>query len=153
MAISHWCCGGLGGTPANVFNIQQLRPIGSPLMIYAITGRHWWLQVFKPIKDVTTFKDWTAYYSKMEKRVCRTCNEEKDVSCFSKDRSLYRLDCSKCVYQKYKTKHAEYYESNKEHYHERRCEKTTCECGISLRRDSISRHQTTKKHLELMTKQ
>ena len=105
-----------------------------------------------PLEGVITFKDWTAYCNKMEKRVCRTCQEEKDVICFSKDRCLLKLDCSKCLYQKYKTRHTEYYESNKEHYRERRGEKIICECGISVRRDGISRHQKSEKHLDLMTK-
>jgi hypothetical protein len=88
----------------------------------------------------------------MEKRVCRTCNEEKDVSCFPSDRNRYRLDCGKCYYQKYKENRVEYYEANKEEYNKKRGETVTCECGCVLRIDNMIRHKKTNKHLDLMTK-
>ena len=42
------------------------------------------------------------------------------------------------------------YQSNKEKINEKRKEKITCECGCFIRKDSLSEHQRTKKHIDLM---
>ena len=95
----------------------------------------------------------TPYNSKMELRICRSCKEEKDISSFQKCNKTYRaLDCGKCLYQKRKEGIHEYYEANKDEYNKKRGENVTCECGCVVTKRHISRHITTKRHLELMTK-
>ena len=50
--------------------------------------------------------------------------------------------------EKLNEKDRKYYQENKE----RLSEKIPCECGCIIRRDSMSKHKKTNKHLELMTK-
>ena len=89
----------------------------------------------------------------METRICRTCKEEKELTCFNKLRDGYRsLDCGKCLYQKRKEGIHDYYENNKEHLNGIKAEKVTCECGCTVTKGQLSRHKKTNKHLELMTK-
>ena len=52
--------------------------------------------------------------------------------------------------KKVKQKVKEYYENNKQKVNERRKEKITCECGRSVRKDTLSRHKKSKIHLKLM---
>tara|TARA_R110002153_G_C13129987_1_gene479811 strand:+ start:176 stop:760 length:585 start_codon:yes stop_codon:yes gene_type:complete len=47
----------------------------------------------------------------------------------------------------FKEKRKEWLEKNK-NYKEKRKEKITCECGAIIRRDSLTRHKRTKKHLD-----
>jgi hypothetical protein len=43
-----------------------------------------------------------------------------------------------------------YYENNKEEILEQRAEKITCECGCKIRKDGLSDHHKTPKHIRLM---
>ena len=40
----------------------------------------------------------------------------------------------------------EYKDNNKDQLKEKASEKIKCECGCELRRDKLTKHQTTKKH-------
>ena len=42
----------------------------------------------------------------------------------------------------------DYYEKKKNEINERRKEKTICSCGLEIRKDSLKRHERTKKHIE-----
>ena len=44
----------------------------------------------------------------------------------------------------------EYKDNNKDKIKEKASEKIICECGCELRRDKLSKHQTTKKHHKLI---
>jgi len=44
----------------------------------------------------------------------------------------------------------EYYETNKDMIRKRINAKITCKCGSVIIRNSIKRHETTKKHINLM---
>jgi len=56
--------------------------------------------------------------------------------------------------EKIAKKEKEYKENNKEkiaeHRKEKRKEKVTCDCGCIIRKDDLTRHKITNKHLELM---
>ncbi len=54
--------------------------------------------------------------------------------------------------EKLKKQKNEYYKNNKEKLKEQRKEKTLCECGCVMRRDSITKHKKTNKHKKLMQK-
>lgn len=45
----------------------------------------------------------------------------------------------------------EYYEKNKKIITEKNKEKITCECGCLIRKNDLTRHKKTKKHIELMS--
>ena len=45
-----------------------------------------------------------------------------------------------------------YFVKNKDEINERRKEKTTCECGCSVRKDCMKRHMLSKKHLDNIEK-
>jgi hypothetical protein len=49
--------------------------------------------------------------------------------------------------EKIREKHKQYKIDNKEKIKE----KVICECGCSIRRDSLSRHKKTIKHIDIMT--
>ena len=51
----------------------------------------------------------------------------------------------------FKEKQKKYNEKNKEVISEKKKEKITCECGCLIRKDSLKRHQQTKRHIELMS--
>ena len=57
-------------------------------------------------------------------------------------------------YENNKEKKKEYYKNNKEKINERKKEygakKIKCMCGVEVRRDNITQHRRTKKHIELM---
>ena len=50
--------------------------------------------------------------------------------------------------EKIKEKDKEYRENNKEKIKNKKAEKITCECGVELRKDHLSRHKNTKKHID-----
>jgi hypothetical protein len=47
-------------------------------------------------------------------------------------------------------KNKEYYENNKEEIAEQRKEKVTCDCGCIIRKEKLSEHKKTNKHLQLI---
>jgi hypothetical protein len=54
-------------------------------------------------------------------------------------------------YKVNKDKIAQYYIDNKNKLLEKKKEKITCECGSKIRRDTISRHRESKKHINLIS--
>lgn len=44
----------------------------------------------------------------------------------------------------------QYYQNNRDKIEEHRKEKVTCECGCEIRRDYLSGHRKTKKHIDLL---
>ena len=42
------------------------------------------------------------------------------------------------------------YHANIEEMHEKRKETTTCDCGVTLRKDCLSKHRKSKHHLKFM---
>ena len=60
----------------------------------------------------------------------------------------YNYKSNKEYRDKLLEKHRQYYENNKD----KRNEKVKCECGCSITKRSIKRHQTSKKHINLIKK-
>ncbi len=46
----------------------------------------------------------------------------------------------------YKEKWKQYYDNNKDRLNDRKREKITCECGSTVRKDTLARHKRSKKH-------
>jgi len=79
----------------------------------------------------------------------REKNKEKLIEYRKKNKEKIN-ETSAEHYQKNKEKKAEYYQNNKEkitEYREKRKEKVICECGSEVRKDSLTRHKKSKKHI------
>jgi len=70
-------------------------------------------------------------------------NREKDRE---KSRKYYQKNR-----EKLKERYRKYYQKNREKENHRKSQKITCECGCVVRKDGISDHRKSKKHLELMS--
>ena len=70
------------------------------------------------------------------------------------ERMEYNIKKSKKYYEKHRDViHAQkklHYEKNRDEISARNQERITCECGCEIRRNDISRHRRTKKHLNRM---
>ena len=92
----------------------------------------------------------------METQQCRTCGEVKDLNLFQKDgkkpngEQYYRPDCKECRKPIIKEQTKVFYQKNKDRIESKAAEKIPCECGMFIRRDWFSRHQTTLQHLDTM---
>ena len=58
----------------------------------------------------------------------------------------------KQYYENNKEHKKQYYENNKDRIAHRNAKKIKCECGCDVTRNQLTRHQRTKKHIELMNK-
>ena len=81
-------------------------------------------------------------------------NKEKRKEEYEKYKHISK-ETQKKYYEKNKEKYQEYQkeylEANKEkiqeHYKKNWCVKVTCECGCSTRKDNITRHKQSSKHI------
>ena len=83
-------------------------------------------------------------YQKEYQKEHYTANREKIIE---SQKGYYENNKEKLIeYQKEYQK--EIYQKNKQKINERASEKTKCACGAEVRRDWLTRHQKSKKHLE-----
>ena len=104
--------------------------------------------VNKTIPDRTR-KEWYEKYYKNnkeyiaeQKKIYYENNKEKIAE---RDKEYYENN-KEVIAEKKKEK----YEKNKEAINEKRKEKITCECGCIVRKDGLTEHQKSNKHLELI---
>ena len=92
----------------------------------------------------------------METQQCRTCGEVKELNLFQKSgkksngEQYYRPDCKECRKPIIKEQSNDHRQKHKERIEARAGEKLPCECGMFIRRDWLSRHQTSLQHLDRM---
>lgn len=48
------------------------------------------------------------------------------------------------------TYYKQWYEANKDHVHQRSCEKVLCDCGIAVSRSNLRKHKKTFKHQQIL---
>ena len=98
---------------------------------------------FKPHTHIKTLKDYPIFtYIKEYKEVY---NEENQEAIKEKKNEYYQSN-KETITEKAKV----FYQKNKERIQAKAGEKIPCECGMFIRRDWFSRHQTTLQHLNKM---
>jgi len=81
-------------------------------------------------------------------------NEDKIKEYININREKIRqqkMEYDKIHYIQIKDKKKEYKQQHKEHYQELSSQQVTCECGCVLTKYKLSRHQKSKKHIDLMS--
>jgi hypothetical protein len=84
------------------------------------------------------------------------CREIKELNLFEKGgrksngEQYYRPDCKECRKPIVKEQGKNHRQKNKERIEAKAGEKIPCECGMFIRRDGLSRHQTSLQHLDRM---
>ena len=92
----------------------------------------------------------------METQQCRTCGEIKELNLFQKKgyksngEQYYTPECKECRKPIVKEQSNNHRQKNKERIEAKAGEKIPCECGMFIRRDWLSRHQTSLQHLDRM---
>ena len=87
---------------------------------------------------------------------CRTCGEVKELNLFQKSgeksngEQYFRPDCKECRKPIIKEQGQDHRQKHKERIEAKAGEKIPCECGMFIRRDWLSRHQTSLQHLDRM---
>jgi hypothetical protein len=97
-----------------------------------------------------TKKEWTKNYNKnyYEKNAEKIKEYyDKNVEIISEKQKRYKENNK----EKIKEKAKEYYDKNAEIIKEKKREKIMCECGCEIRKDYLSTHLKSKKHIDLMS--
>jgi len=89
------------------------------------------------------------YYEKNKKIMNEKQKEyyEKNKEIINEKHKEYYENNKEILSEKYKN----YYEKNKEILSQKAKKKITCQCGCEIRKDSLSKHLKSKKHIKLMS--
>ena len=120
-----------------------------------LTARErFWIENNKCVNKVIpgrTQKEYREIYNKENKEIIKKKSKEHYEQNKDKIQVKHR-EWKKNNKEKNSEINKQWYENNKERLNERRGEKIVCECGCEIRRDSLSKHKKSKKHINLMKK-